>query len=221
MKNKISILMPVLLLFAHSLMAQVPDSISAPQIIEIQPDTIQPKATIADTLPPLPAIEVEKRPGFIRRFLSKDDYPNPNKALYLSIAIPGGGQFYNKRYWKVPIVYGGYAFLIYAARFNSSNYRDFRDAYIAELDGVPHKFSGLGLDAGDLRRLRDGYDKNKQLSYIGIFALHIVQAAEAFVDCHLKTFDVSDDLSLKVGPSFQYSPTAPPTPGIGFTLSVK
>ena len=168
-----------------------------------------------------------KRKGFLHR-LFKEDYPNPKKALYLSLAIPGGGQIYNKRWWKVPIIYAGYAALIYSAQFNGSNYRDLRDAVIIEYDNdrtngnQTHKFSGLGLSIRDLERLRDQFDKRKQLSYIGLFALHIVQTAEAFVDCHLKTFDVSDDLSLRVGPSIQPIPHSYGlAPGVGISLTIR
>lgn len=222
MKKTLSILLyPALMLWAGIATAQVPDSILAKQAIQNQVDTTIVEIT-PTTANPIDTAEVEeKKLGFVRRLFSKDDYPNPKKALYLSLAIPGAGQIYNKRYWKAPIVYGGYAWLIYAVQFNTRNYRDLRDAYIAELNDETHKFSGLGYDANDLRQLRDQYDKNKQLSYIGIFALHLVQTAEAFVDCHLKTFDVSDDLSLQVGPSFQSTLGGAPASGIGISLTIK
>jgi hypothetical protein len=159
-----------------------------------------------------------KKRFFYRVF--KENYPNPNMALYLSLAIPGGGQIYNERWWKLPFVYGAYGGLIYAVQYNTTNYRRLRDAYIAELNGQPHEFSDTRLKADDLKRLRDGFDKNKQLSYIGIFAVHLLQSAEAFVDCHLRTFDVSDDLSLRLKPSFiPAAPDAPSSLGIGFALT--
>ncbi len=222
MKNYFSILLyPALLLWSGLAIAQVPDSLSASQMIEVQADTFPAEIISTDSIQ-VDTVEVkEKHPGFVKRLFSKDDYPNANKALYLSLAIPGAGQMYNKRWWKVPIVYGGYAALIYSVQFNTRNYRDLRDAYIAELNDEPHKFTGLGFDANDLKQLRDQYDKNKQLSYIGIFALHLVQSAEAFVDCHLKTFDVSDDLSLQVGPSIQPTSFDTLTPGIAISLTIK
>lgn len=174
-----------------------------------QPDSLPPTLTGQDS--------TAKKHGYIYR-LFKEDYPNPKKALLLSVAFPGGGQIYNKGWWKLPFVWGGYVALIYSVDFNTRNYKLLRDAYIAELEGREHPFSGTRLQANDLKRLRDQYDKNKQLSYIGIFALHLVQSAEAFVDAHLKTFDVSDDLSLKVKPSFQATAGAAPMPGIGLAF---
>ena len=184
-------------------------------------------ATTADTsqaianLPPTDSLSTaKKKKGFIKNIFSKEDYPNPKKALYLSLALPGGGQIYNKRWWKLPFVYGGYAALIYAVDFNTKGYRTFRDVYIAQLAGEEHQFSSTGLDEGDFRRLRDGYDKNRQLSYIGIVALHIIQTAEAFVDCHLKTFDVSDDLSMKVGPKVNILGDGSTSMGIGLRFQI-
>ena len=110
--------------------------------------------------------------------------------------------------------------LIYSVKFNTSRYKRLKVAYIAEVNHLPHEFSALGYDAGDLKQLRDGFDKNKQLSYIGIFALHLVAAAEAFVDCHLKTFDVSDDLSLHIKPSLEPSFASQfPAMGVGVAFS--
>ncbi len=201
------------------------DSLVQSQKPVLQQDTVpvEPIATFSDSLPPTLALQdsaqVKKRRFLYRVF--KEDYPNPNKALYLSLAFPGGGQIYNKRWWKLPFVWGGYIGLIYAVDFNTKNYKLLKDAYLAELDGEPHPFSGTRLKADDLRRLRDQYDKSKQLSYIGLVALHLVQGAEAFVDCHLKTFDVSDDLSFRVKPSIQATPMSGPTLGIGFALVMK
>lgn len=160
-----------------------------------------------------------KKKRFLYRTF-KEDYPNPNKALYLSLVFPGGGQLYNKRWWKAPIVWGGYVALIYSARYNTRLYRRLQADYLAELHNEPHEFSGI-YNAGDLKRLRDGFDKNKQLSYIGMFGLHVIQAAEAFVDCHLKTFDVSDDLSFRLQPSMEPCLASEfPAMGIGIAFSL-
>lgn len=201
------------------LSGQVPDSISnqpspTPAGTPIT-DTIQTANIPADTLQP------EKEKGFIGNLFSTEDYPNPKKALYLSLAIPGAGQVYNKRWWKLPFVYGGYTLMILAIDHNTSGYKTYRDAYIAELAGEEHAFSQTGLDANDLRQIRDGYDKNRQLSYIGLFALHIIQTAEAFVDCHLKTFDVSDDLSLRIRPDMGLTADNQSYVGIGFNFYFK
>lgn len=183
-----------------NLYSQVPDSLIAPVEAPLQLHTLPSTPDATPTLPDTISTKAKKK-GFVRNIFSKEDYPNPKKALYLSMAFPGGGQIYNKRWWKLPFVYGGYTLLIIAIDYNTSSYRLYRDAYIAELAGKTHPLSSSNLDAPDLKRIRDGYDKNRQLSYIGLFAIHLISTAEAFVDCHLKTFDVSDDLSLKIRPA--------------------
>jgi hypothetical protein len=223
MKNKLYLSTFLLLAALANCLAQVPDSVRATlQQPVFQRDTLptdsllatQDSATLSPTPPVLPDSLQPKRHGIFHRiFIS--DYPNPKKALYLSLAFPAGGQLYNRRWWKAPIVWGGYAALIVAADYNTKGYKLFRDAYLAELHGEPHPFEGR-LNAGDLKTRRDAFDKNKQLSYIGMFALHLLQTAEAFVDCHLKTFDVSDDLSFRFKPSLEASfPSQYPAMGVG------
>ena len=208
MKRVLPILAFFLIYFSVSTYGQVPDSISI-QTAKERPLPIDslPHADISNhaQLPDRADSTTVKKRGFIGRIF-KEDYPNPKKALFLSLAVPGAGQLYNKRWWKLPFVYGAYTGLILAIDFNTKNYRRFRDAYIADQNDQPHEFSGTGLD------------KNKQLSYIGLFALHLVQTAEAFVDCHLRTFDVSDDLSFRVSPKLGALPTGNTYLGIGLTF---
>jgi hypothetical protein len=224
MNFKIHILLFGLLLFQLGLVAQTADSIlqkEAPipfgSSLEIV-DTTDSQASLTEDSTATPT--KKKRFAFVKNIFSKADYPNPKKALYLSLAIPGAGQNYNKRWWKLPFVYGGYAALIYAVDYNTKGYKNFRDVYIAELADQEHQYTHLGLNANDFRRLRDRYDKNRQLSYIGIFALHIIQTAEAFVDCHLKSFDVSDDLSMQVGPKMGMTGDGSSFVGVGLRFSL-
>jgi hypothetical protein len=206
MKNKFFLSSIFVFLVLAQCLAQVPDSVrNTLQAPVFQQDTLPTDSLIvsADTTQVVDSLVPKKRNFLYRTF--KEDYPNPNKALYLSLMFPAGGQIYNKRWWKVPIVWGGYAALIYAAKYNTGLYKRLKVAYLKERQGMEHEFSNTNLDAGDLKRLRDDYDKKKQLSYIGMFGLTIIQSAEAFVDCHLKTFDVSDDLSLRFKPSFEPS----------------
>lgn len=218
MKSKCTLTVWIVVVWLGTVAGQVADTIPAGQL---QP-VLQTDTSIAgaqDSLAKEAGTPKKKR--FLHRIF-KENYPNPNMALYLSLAVPGAGQIYNKRWWKLPIIYGAYGGLIYAAGFNRNYYRRLRDAYIAELNGIPHEFSGTRLKANDLRRLRDSYDKNKQLSYIGIFGIHLLQAAEAFVDCHLRTFDVSDDLSLHLKPSVLTAfPGCQPVPGVGIALTLR
>lgn len=142
----------------------------------------------------------------------RENYPDPKKAATLSLVLPGAGQLYNKRWWKVPLVYGAMGGMVYSIDYNTRNYRRFRDAYILALKGLPHEFSQFNLETTAIKRYRDQFDKRRQLSWIGLVAVHLLQAAEAFVDAHLMQFDVSDDLSLhwQLGPALV--PAAGPAP---------
>lgn len=218
LSHRLACLIFLLFSFGNTLHAQVTDSLLRPDTIPIPPlafpmvDTTHSPAPDTLTIP-------RKKKRFIKRFF--EDYPNPNKALYMALVIPAGGQMYNKRWWKVPLAYGTYAAFIVAIDRNTSKYRLYRDAYIAELKGEKHPFTDTSLDAGDLRALRDGYDKNKQLSYIGLVATHIVVTAEAFVDAHLRTFDISDDLSLRVYPNSTIVPGGDTFTGMAIALQFR
>lgn len=148
--------------------------------------------------------------GFWRKLLAPT-YPNPERAAALSFVLPGAGQVYNKKFWyiKVPVIYGGYAFLIQRGEVNRKLRNRFQSAYQASLRGEVHEFSGLTLGStGNLRIRRDQYDKNFQLSYIGVVILHFVQTLEAYTTAHLLKFDMDESLTI--------SPTLIPGDPMGF-----
>lgn len=174
-------------------------------------------APLLDSLVILDSTEAKKG---IFSFFSKD-YPNPRKAALLSLVIPGAGQVYNKRWWKVPLVYGAMGGMVYAIDFNQDLYRRLKTAYLQKVNNQSDLIEPAlaRLDARTLRILRDRYDKNTQLSYVGLVVVYALQSVEAFVDSHLKTFTVNDDLSLQLKPSFQTDLLAgQPTLGIGVAL---
>lgn len=149
---------------------------------------------------------------------------SPMKATIMSAALPGLGQVYNGKWWKVPIIYGAFGGLIYSAVFNDMKFRTYKNAYLVRIDDDPNTtdpFVGRYSDA-NLRQLVDSYQRNRDLSLIftGVFyALNIIDAG---VDAHLKDFDVSDDLSLKVRPTFQQvGPTGIPAPALALTFRLR
>ncbi len=170
--------------------------------------------TANDSIPP-----VQKK-GFFR---FKADYPNPRKAAILALALPGAGQVYNKQYWKVPVVYGGMYLLVRAIDLNTKEYNRFKTALIKKTNDEPHEFTGTRYDnTNTLRIIRDGYDKNRQLSYIGLVAVYLLQSVDAYVFAHLKSFDISEDLSLQIAPQMQLDVIRQqPSPAIGLTFRVK
>ncbi len=140
--------------------------------------------------------------------------PVPQRAALLSL-IPGGGQLYNRRYWKVPIVYGVMGGLFFLAEDNRKEYVRFRDAYQKELAGEPHDFPGVSATV--LRNNRDIWHKNMEEAYIFLGLTYLIQIAEAYVDAHLQDFDISDDLSASWKPVVSPGPGGM-VPGIGLVI---
>ena len=147
--------------------------------------------------------------------------PKPNRTLMWSL-LPAGGQIYNRRWWKVPLVYGAFIGLGLAIDYNQNLYRDLRDAYLLALNDEPHQFSGTTIDSPNaLRNLRDSFDKNTQTAYVGLVLLYALQSMEAYVDSHLRSFDVDDDLSFKIKPSVDVNGlTGQPVMGIGISIPI-
>ncbi len=136
--------------------------------------------------------------------------PIPKKAAIYGLSLPGGGQFYNRRWWKVPLVLGAYGGMVYVIDFNQNIYRRLSTAYQLSLKNEPHEFSNIqGFDSNTLRNLRDTYDKRTQMSYVGMFFVHALVAMEAFVDAHLLNFDIDEQLSMEVQPQLYPVLTGP------------
>ena len=165
----------------------------------------------------------KKKENFIKRYFRKD-YPSPKKAVVLTAIIPGLGQIYNKRHWyiKLPLVYGAFGGLIYSIQYNSRNYRELKKQHRFLVDGLvctTSIYDGI-VSAAVLKNERDKYDKQLQFSYIGIGLAYILTAAEAYTTAHLLTFDVSDDLSMQLKPSFDVNPSSGITVGFGVNFKI-
>ena len=141
--------------------------------------------------------------------------PKPQKALWLALVLPGAGQIYNRKYWKLPIFYGGFVGCIYAMTWNNMMYKDYSQAYLDISDSDPttesyNKFLHLGtkIDKSNEERFKeifknrkDKYRRWRDMSFfvlVGVYALSVV---DAYVDAELSQFDISRDLSLKVSPA--------------------
>ena len=141
--------------------------------------------------------------------------PDPQRALWLALVIPGGGQIYNRKYWKLPIVYGGFVGCIYAMMWNNMMYKDYSQAYLDIMDTDPstnsyNKFLHLGVQITESNEARfkeifknrkDKYRRWRDMSIfvmIGVYALSVI---DAYVDAELSEFDISKDLSLEVRPT--------------------
>ncbi len=143
---------------------------------------------------------------------------DPKKATMLSAILPGAGQVYNGKTWKVPILYAGILTDVYFIQYNHKRYERFRDALFALDKGEPNQFPSLNRAA--LVRNVDYWRQNRDLTLLlmlGIYALNLV---DANVDAHLSGFDISEDLTLKIAPQIG-TLSASSTTGLSFTLQFK
>lgn len=136
------------------------------------------------------------------------------KATLYSTALPGLGQAYNRKYWKIPIVYAGLATCVYFINDNTKNYRYYRDALIAEQDGDPTTINPTGATASQIRDVMEQYRQWLDLSVIATALVYGLNIIDAHVDAHLFQFDVSDDLTMRL------HPTAVATTRVNFGLGL-
>lgn len=141
--------------------------------------------------------------------------PNPQRALWLALVIPGGGQIYNRKYWKLPIIYGGFMGCLYAMNWNNMMYKDYSQAYLDIMDSDPttqsyNQFLHLGqhIDSSNEERYKqifknrkDKYRRWRDLSFFCMLGVYALSVIDAYVDAELSEFDISKDLSLKVEPA--------------------
>ena len=151
----------------------------------------------------------------------KPDYSNlpknPRKATMLSAILPGAGQVYNEKVWKVPIIYAGLITDIYFIGYNNTRYQVFKDALIAFDNGETTDFPSLNRDA--LVRNVDYWRGNRDLCYILLGAIYALNLIDANVDAHLSGFDISDDLALKIDPKFESFSAK--NNSVGFSIKLK
>lgn len=141
--------------------------------------------------------------------------PDTKRAMWLALVLPGAGQIYNRKYWKLPIIYGGFVGCAYAMSWNNQMYHDYSQAYLDIMDDDPNTQSynqflhlGAQIDASNIERYKEIFRKRKDryrrwrdmsmFMMIGVYAFSVI---DAYVDASLSEFDISDDLSLRVEPT--------------------
>ena len=141
--------------------------------------------------------------------------PDPQRALWLALVIPGAGQIYNRKYWKLPIIYGGFMGCIYALTWNNMMYKDYSQAYLDIMDSDPgtasyNKFLHLGRTVTKdneerykqlFKSRKDKYRRWRDMSFFVMLGVYAISVIDAYVDAELSVFDISKDLSLKVEPT--------------------
>lgn len=153
--------------------------------------------------------------------LPKDEYEPlaPAKAAFYSAVLPGLGQVYNKRYWKIPVIYAGMAAGVYFYKQQDNDYNRFRDAYKRRLAGyTDDEFQGISNDR--LINAQKSAQKSKSISIIVTAAFYFLNIVDANVDAHLRQYEVSEDLSLQ--PSFDFNHfNSQPQYGMSLTYKFK
>jgi len=172
-----------------------------------------------------------------KRYFKSD----PMRATMLAVVLPGMGQIYNRKIWKVPLVYAGFGGVAYSISFNTTKYNDMK-AYQDFTDKIPETDSYIPLIKGadpssydpvlrpdtydpsttkwvedNLLNAVDYYKRYRDLSYIGIAAWYLISLLDANVDASLANYDISDNLDIEVKP---LQLPIPGTMGAGFNISL-
>lgn len=156
----------------------------------------------------------------VSSFVPKKHKIIPRVATIRSLILPGLGQAYNRQYWKLPLVAGAFVTLGMIANYNNTRYVKYRNYFyvvsprpedpsytppstvpVVYEDGVSRD-----LNANQLKRIVDGFRRNRDFTYIGMVIAWAFNAVDANVSAHLRTFDVSDDISMKIKPSVDFNP---------------
>lgn len=193
-----------------------------------QPDTLPPRelrpnettATHADTLRDRTNEKLASLNDSVSRKVGKPKLPrqrfvpNPKRALWLSLVLPGAGQIYNRKYWKLPFIYGGFLGCTYALIWNQQMYRDYSQAYLDIMDDDPRTCSYLEMlpPRYDItgreeqfkklfKRKKDFYRRYRDLSAFCFVGVYLLSVVDAYVDAQLSEFDISPDLSMSVRPA--------------------
>lgn len=149
---------------------------------------------------------------------------NPGIAIRRSAILPGWGQYTNKKYWKIPIVYGALGTTTYLFFRNLKQYKEAKTAYSLATDGDPSNdnlikepYFTVRAQPDRIKTFRNSVRQNVDYCVLFFIIFYGLNVADAAVDAHLKTFDVSDDLSLQIKPG--YSPMAN-TNGLSLVLNI-
>ncbi len=225
MKLKFEILFILLVAFKVTLFAYQPQTDNA----AILQDSIFSKKTIKNT---------EKKNTVTYDTLTTENFkPDPERVIWMGAIIPGYGQFMNRRYWKMPIVYAGFLGCTYAITWNSLRYQAYRNAYrdiidtnestTSYLDILPEGYTvdtygGISNYTGILKTQMEKFRYNRDLSIIVSVAYYAITLVDAFVDAQLYDFDISPDLSLKLSPAiFENRYAKGKSAGLQLSLRIK
>ncbi|MCR4920747.1 MAG: hypothetical protein K5945_03440 [Bacteroidaceae bacterium] len=140
--------------------------------------------------------------------------PDPVRATWLALVFPGGGQIYNRKYWKLPVVYGGFLGCTYALTWNNTMLHDYQQAYLDIMDSDPstksyEKMLPIGYDISGkeerfkniFKHKKNHFRKYRDMSIFAFVGVYLISVIDAYVDAELSSFDISQDLSLRLEPT--------------------
>ena len=208
----------LLLFFAFSpfylLMAQVEGNVvPIKDSMEVAADTLGTDSIALDT-----AVLFAMTDSIARQKLPSSDRksfkPDPIRSMWLALVLPGAGQIYNRKYWKLPIIYGGFLGCVYALTWNGQMLSDYSQAYLDIMDSdpntksyekmLPPKYDITGKEErfkGIFKSKKDTFRRYRDLSIFSFAGVYLLSVVDAYVDAELSTFDISPDLSLQLMPT--------------------
>jgi hypothetical protein len=173
---------------------------------------------VQDSINRLPEKSLQKESQVSIDTVQKPVYrPNPSKIVWMGAVVPGWGQILNRKYWKLPIVYGGFLGCYYAYSWNASRYNSYHTAYLDIIDSDPttnsfldilpegytlESIGGTSRYTTILKTGQDQFRRQRDLSVIVSVAFYALTLVDAFVDAQLYGFDISPDLSLEIKPIY-------------------
>jgi hypothetical protein len=196
------------------------DSVARPKALVpftatgLQVDTVAEDSIVVDTINlqiPINSKEVKKQQRDLKR---AQFVPDPQRALWLALVIPGAGQIYNRKYWKLPLVYGGFLGCTYAFTWNQQMYSDYSQAYLDIMDDnpatesykdfLPPNFDITGREdrfKEIFKSRKNRYRRWRDLSVFCFAGVYILSVIDAYVDAQLSEFDITPDLTMRVEPT--------------------
>lgn len=196
------------------------DSVARPKALMpftaagLQVDTVAEDSIRVDTINlqiPFNSKEVKKQQRDLKR---AQFVPDPQRALWLALVIPGAGQIYNRKYWKLPLVYGGFLGCTYAFTWNQQMYSDYSQAYLDIMDDnpatesykdfLPPNFDITGREdrfKEIFKSRKNRYRRWRDLSVFCFAGVYILSVIDAYVDAQLSEFDITPDLTMRVEPT--------------------
>ena len=196
------------------ILAQEEKSVPIVDSIKVNADTWVSDSLVIDTAALFGITDDLLMQRRTRRDLAKFK-PDPIRSMWLALVIPGAGQIYNRKYWKLPIVYGGFLGCVYALTWNGQMLRDYSQAYLDIMDSdpntksyekmLPPRYSIEGKEErfkGIFKSKKDTFRRYRDLSIFAFGGVYLLSVIDAYVDAELSTFDISRDLSLHIQPTF-------------------